>query len=116
MSEKLPKMPEPAAWCWEQYGLMNEFCSEHEWFWCYDSTKPDESDRAVFRDEVPLYTASQVLSLQRDTWMRAMEVAANAAESAEAGDGSHDYNAGAETMRDRCAAAIRALPMPEGGE
>jgi hypothetical protein len=73
----------------------------HEGFW-------DAETRAI--------AAWNRRSLQRDTWMRAMEVAANAAESAEAGDGSHDYNAGAETMRDRCASAIRALPMPEGGE
>jgi hypothetical protein len=58
MSESVK--PEPAAWCWEQYGRANEYCFEAEWFWCYDSTKPDDLDAAIVRNEAPLYTADQL--------------------------------------------------------
>jgi hypothetical protein len=95
----------------------------HEGFW-------DAETRAI--------AAWNRRSLQRDTWMRAMEVAAESCasvldlkEEARALQASRDasgtdeelsrlqhwatvstYNAGVR----RCAAAIRALPMPEGGE
>jgi hypothetical protein len=94
MSEKLPKMPEPAAW--------RRICNRHSGaaFWSYTESK-------VFDGDEPIYTASQVLSLQRDTWMRAMEVAAQVAE--------RDEFYGSALQHD-IAAAIRALPMPEGGE
>jgi Lar family restriction alleviation protein len=113
MSEKLPKMPELAAcpFCGgdASLGLCGLGTARVA---CMDCGS--EGTFSPSREDA--IAAWNRRSLQRDTWMRAMEVAANAAESAEAGDGSHDYNAGAETMRDRCAAAIRALPMPEGGE
>jgi hypothetical protein len=93
MSEKLPKMPEPAVMC---------DCGGD------------------------YYTASQVLSLQRDTWMRAMEVAAKLVEpqykrpcDCERCDCHNVDDAQAVAQWDESksiAAAIRALPMPEGGE
>jgi hypothetical protein len=88
MSEKLPKMPEPAVMC---------DCGGN------------------------YYTASQVLSLQRETWMRAMEVAASACEEERPNapgpycPWSDEDEARYQAFTD-CAAAIRALPMPEGGE
>jgi hypothetical protein len=83
MSEKLPKMPEPAVMC---------DCGGN------------------------YYTASQVLSLQRETLMRAMEVAAKELERlASIVSGPHESD-GEYALLNRCAAAIRALPMPEGGE
>jgi hypothetical protein len=64
----------------------------HEGFW-------DAETRAI--------AAWNRRSLQRDTWMRAMEVAAQVAE--------RDEFYGSALQHD-IAAAIRALPMPEGGE
>jgi hypothetical protein len=82
MSEKLPKMPEP-------HNLGRSLVGGVPEAW------------------QPLFTASQVLSLQREMWMRAMEVAAQVAE--------RDEFYGSALQHD-IAAAIRALPMPEGGE
>jgi hypothetical protein len=85
MSEKLPKMPEPAVMC---------DCGGN------------------------YYTASQVLSLQRDTWMRAMEVAAKVCDEHAMSylNRKDAYAAGRLYAAEDIAAAIRALPMPEGGE
>jgi hypothetical protein len=105
MSEKLPKMPEPAAW--------RRICNRHSGaaFWSYTESK-------VFDGDEPIYTASQVLSLQRDTWMRAMEVAAKIAEEAVVPTFLHGYQTFDDGILhgEQIAAAIRALPMPEGGE
>jgi prepilin-type processing-associated H-X9-DG protein len=87
MSEKLPKMPEPAGMHTGRGNVM----------WLDGQPAPCAD----------VFTASQVLSLQRDTWMRAMEVAAQVAE--------RDEFYGSALQHD-IAAAIRALPMPEGGE
>lgn len=52
-----------------------------------------------------MYTADQLRARDRQI----VEVCIQAAENAEAGDGSHDYNAGAETMQERIVAALRNL-------
>jgi hypothetical protein len=73
----------------------------HEGFW-------DAETRAI--------AAWNRRSLQRDTWMRAMEVAAKELERlASIVSGPHESD-GEYALLNRCAAAIRALPMPEGGE
>jgi hypothetical protein len=99
MSEKLPKMPEP-------HNLGRSLVGGVPEAW------------------QPLFTASQVLSLQRDTWMRAMEVAAKETkERAENVRKSNTYrgrvNQSAQFAADQlefAADVLRALPMPEGGE
>jgi hypothetical protein len=133
MSEKLPKMPElkscpfcggDAGW-WGNVPCCNR-CSAMGPTDGIDDTREDMAQKWNRR------------SLQRETWMRAMEVAAESCasvldlkEEARALQASRDasgtdeelsrlqhwatvstYNAGVR----RCAAAIRALPMPEGGE
>jgi hypothetical protein len=118
MSESVK--PEPAAWCWEQYGRANEYCFEAEWFWCYDSTKPDDLDAAIVRNEAPLYTADQLTAAHaagvRAGMLRAAQMCDEEAEyrrteGAGSHDGRYDWQAdGAE----QCAAAIRSEAEREG--
>jgi hypothetical protein len=79
MSEKLPKMPEPPSFRLQWGGSVVAV-----------------GDCRKFAE-----------SYARETWMRAMEVAAQVAE--------RDEFYGSALQHD-IAAAIRALPMPEGGE
>jgi hypothetical protein len=57
------------------------------------------------------YTAEQMRAYGQQCWQaatqRERERCAQIAENTEAGDGSHDYNAGAENMSENIAAAIR---------
>lgn len=53
------------------------------------------------------FTASQMQEYATKAVLAERERCARIAENIEAGDGSHDYNAGAETMQERIAAAIR---------
>ncbi|HET8762052.1 MAG TPA: hypothetical protein VFM12_01455 [Gemmatimonadales bacterium] len=90
------KLPEPAA-CFietERWGVMLWPIGDiHEArLYCDEGEEPQL-----------LYTADQMQECAR----RAVEACAQIAESVEAGDGSHDYNAGAGMMQERIAAAIR---------
>jgi Lar family restriction alleviation protein len=123
MSEKLPKMPElkPCPFC-GSHGEEVAVCVEDRdapkgcegWFVrcyvCYVETVRDQSRE----DAVATWNRR---SLQRDTWMRAMEVAASAVEALRSsGENSDNWTITRDMAYRDCAAAIRALPMPEGGE
>lgn len=62
---------------------------------------------------LPVFSRSKLLSDRAAVWRCAMEAAITAAKDAEPGDGSHDYNAGAETMQERVVAALLAMPVPQ---
>jgi hypothetical protein len=93
MSEKLPKMPEPPSFRLQWGGSVVAV-----------------GDCRKFAE-----------SYARETWMRAMEVAASACEEERPNapgpycPWSDEDEARYQAFTD-CAAAIRALPMPEGGE
>jgi Lar family restriction alleviation protein len=124
MSEKLPKMPELAAcpFCGgdASLGLCGLGTARVA---CMDCGS--EGTFSPSREDA--IAAWNRRSLQRDTWMRAMEVAAKVCDDYEAamwqaykhGHGpqrASDYCQGQSDGAGDCANAIRALPMPEGGE
>jgi hypothetical protein len=89
MSEKLPKMPEPPSFRLQWGGSVVAV-----------------GDCRKFAE-----------SYARETWMRAMEVAASAVEALRSsGENSDNWTITRDMAYRDCAAAIRALPMPEGGE
>jgi Lar family restriction alleviation protein len=123
MSEKLPKMPELAAcpFCGgdASLGLCGLGTARVA---CMDCGS--EGTFSPSREDA--IAAWNRRSLQRDTWMRAMEVAARLVEpqykrpcDCERCDCHNVDDAQAVAQWDESksiAAAIRALPMPEGGE
>jgi hypothetical protein len=118
MSEKLPKMPElkPCPFCGGAVSLFAS--SDHSTAWeggCGNGACKVQP-QVWELDEEQAIAAWNRRSLQRDTWMRAMEVAAKELERlASIVSGPHESD-GEYALLNRCAAAIRALPMPEGGE
>jgi hypothetical protein len=128
MSEKLPKMPElkPCPFCGGAVSLFAS--SDHSTAW--EGGCGNEACKV--QPQVWELTKEQAIaawnrrSLQRDTWMRAMEVAARLVEpqykrpcDCERCDCHNVDDAQAVAQWDErksVAAAIRALPMPEGGE
>jgi Lar family restriction alleviation protein len=114
MSEKLPKMPELAAcpFCGgdASLGLCGLGTARVA---CMDCGS--EGTFSPSREDA--IAAWNRRSLQRETWMRAMEVAASAVEALRSsGENSDNWTITRDMAYRDCAAAIRALPMPEGGE
>jgi hypothetical protein len=91
---KIELPPEPSAAAWRIDAS----------YWTHHDSIPFALLPPVNEPEA-LFTADQLRARDRQI----VEVCIQAAENAEAGDGSHDYNAGAETMQERIVAAIRNL-------